>query len=245
MAKNQNNKSVSEPPSLHGVLKAKSGQRRGEEFAALVTSSPAPRVIRNDLLPKLALMDCPPADLVAPARNVRKIKAAHLHEVVSAISRLGFFDPVLIDERNRVLDGVVRVEAAKLLGLTYIPCIQADHLTAAERRLLRIALNRLSEKGSWDFDELKIELEELVVENAPIEITGFSMPEIDQIIIGDEATAVEPGPLAPEPHTKPIVQVWRYLRNGRPSHHLRRCYRFRRSRHSDVRRRHGTADPDR
>lgn len=207
MAKNQNNKSVSEPPSLHGVLKAKSGQRRGEEFAALVTSSPAPRVIRNDLLPKLALMDCPPADLVAPARNVRKIKAAHLHEVVSAISRLGFFDPVLIDERNRVLDGVVRVEAAKLLGLTYIPCIQADHLTAAERRLLRIALNRLSEKGSWDFDELKIELEELVVENAPIEITGFSMPEIDQIIIGDEATAVEPGPLAPEPHTKPIVQV--------------------------------------
>jgi len=74
VAKNQNNKSVSEPPSLHGVLKAKSGQRRGEEFAALVTSSPAPRVIRNDLLPKLALMDCPPADLVAPARNVRKIK---------------------------------------------------------------------------------------------------------------------------------------------------------------------------
>ena len=182
-------------------------RQRSEEFAALVTSSPAPRVIRNDLLPKLALMDCPPTDLVAPARNVRKIKAAHLHEVASAISRLGFFDPVLIDERNRVLDGVVRVEAAKLLGLTYIPCIRADHLTAAERRLLRIALNRLSEKGSWDFDELKIELEELVLENAPIEITGFSMPEIEQIIIGDQPAAMEPGPLAPQGDAKPIVQV--------------------------------------
>ena len=45
------------------------------------------------------------------------------------------------------------------------------------------------------------------MENAPIEITGFSMPEIDQIIIGDEATAVEPGPLAPEPDARPIVQV--------------------------------------
>jgi ParB-like chromosome segregation protein Spo0J len=70
---------------------------------------------------------------------------------------LGFCDPVLIDERNAVLDGVVRVEAAKLLGLPHIPCIRADHLTTSERRLLRMALNRLSEKGSWHLDELKLE----------------------------------------------------------------------------------------
>src|SRR5262249_32572358 len=122
-------------------------------------------------------------------------------------SNLGFCDPVLIDEQNTVLDGVVRVEAAKHLGLSHIPCIRADHLTASERRLLRIALNRLSKKGSWDLDELKIELEELVLEGAPIEITGFSMPEIDRIIIGDEPAAVEVGPLAPKPDAKPIVQV--------------------------------------
>ena len=29
------------------------------------------------------------------------------------------------------------------------------------------------EKGSWDFDELKLEFEELILESAPIEITGF------------------------------------------------------------------------
>jgi hypothetical protein len=60
-----------------------------------------------------------------------------------------------------------------------------------------MALNRLSEKGSWNIDELKLELEELILEDAPIEITGFSMPEIDQIVIGDEPEAVETGPLAP------------------------------------------------
>jgi ParB-like chromosome segregation protein Spo0J len=50
---------------------------------------------------------------------VRKIEAAHLREVAASISSLGFCDPVLIDERNTVLDGVVRVEAAKLLGLAH------------------------------------------------------------------------------------------------------------------------------
>jgi hypothetical protein len=45
---------------------------------------------------------------------------------------------------------------------------------------------------------------ELILEDAPIEITGFSMPEIDQIVIGEEPAAVETGPLAPEPDAKPI-----------------------------------------
>jgi hypothetical protein len=148
MTRNPKTASLSERPLQH-ALKAKSRHRR-DELAALATVSPAPHLIRNDLAPKLALIECAPADLVVPARNVRKIEAAHLHEVATAIRSLGFCDPVLIDEQNTVLDGVVRVEAAKLLGLTYIPCIRADHLTAPERRLVRMALNRLSEKGSWN-----------------------------------------------------------------------------------------------
>ena len=205
MTRNPRNAPLSDGP-LHNALRAKSRHRR-EELAAIAAASPAPRLIRNDLVPKLALIECAPADLIIPARNVRKIEAAHLREVATAISSLGFCDPVLIDERNGVLDGVVRVEAAKLLGLTHIPCIRADHLNASERRLLRMALNRLSEKGSWNLDELKLEFEELILEDAPIEITGFSMPEIDQIVIGDEPEAVETGPLAPEPDAKPIVLV--------------------------------------
>jgi ParB-like chromosome segregation protein Spo0J len=202
MTINPKNASLSERPLQH-ALKSKSRHRR-EELAALATASPAPRLIRNDLVPKLALIECAPADLVVPARNVRKIEAPHLREVATAISSLGFCDPVLIDERNTVLDGVVRVEAAKLLSLPHIPCIRAEHLNPSEHRLVRIALNRLSEKGSWNLDELKLELEELILEDAPIEITGFSMPEIDQIVIGEEPAAVETGPLEPEPDAKPI-----------------------------------------
>lgn len=105
MTKNQNNKSVSDRPQH--ALKANS-QRRRQGRAVLATASPELRLMRNDLVPKLALIACAPADLVIPARTIRKIKAAHLGEVATAISRLGFCDPVLIDERNTVLDGVKR-----------------------------------------------------------------------------------------------------------------------------------------
>jgi len=201
----ENQHTIGLPDTPNG-LRAKSRGRRKEREANAAASS-VPYLLRNDLVPKLTLTERAPADLIVPVRNVRKVKVAHLREVAAAVGSLGFCDPVLIDERNTVLDGVVRVEAAKLLGLPHIPCIRADHLTVSERRLLRIALNRLGEKGSWDFDELKVELEELVLEDTPIEITGFSMPEIDQISIGNEPTAVEIGPLAPEPDAKSIVQV--------------------------------------
>jgi hypothetical protein len=66
-----------------------------------------------------------------------------------------------------VILGVVRI-----LGLTVIPCLRAEHLNGSERRLLRPALNRLGEKGSWNLEELKLEIEELIVDGAPIEIAG-------------------------------------------------------------------------
>lgn len=45
-----------------------------------------------------------------------------------------------------------------------VPSVVAAHLTATERKLLRIAVNRLGEKGVWDLDELK--LEELIIDVA-------------------------------------------------------------------------------
>jgi hypothetical protein len=91
------------------------------------------------------------------------------------------------------------LEAASLLSLDRIPCLHVGHLSATEQRLLRLAANRLTEKGQWDLEELRGEFQELILADAPIEIAGFGFDEIDQIMIGDEAEAVEQGPLAPVP----------------------------------------------
>ena len=71
--------------SLHSVLKAKSRRRR-EELAELAANSLAPRRIRNDLMPKLELVERAPGALRFPARKLRKVEPAHVLEVANAIS---------------------------------------------------------------------------------------------------------------------------------------------------------------
>src|SRR5437588_10761973 len=91
MTRNPSNTPLLEKPLQRA--KAKSRHRQ-EELAALATASSTPRLMRNDLVPKLTLIECVPADLVIPARNVRKVNQAHLREVAAAIRSLGFCDPV-------------------------------------------------------------------------------------------------------------------------------------------------------
>lgn len=179
------------------------GRRARLSEIADVSSDP---VTRNDMVPRLDFVERSAQELILPTRNVRKIEPAHLLEVINSIRTFGFCDPLLIDGENRVLDGVIRVEAAKRLGLSSIPCVQAGHLSASERRLLRLALNRLSEKGRWDLEELRVEFSELIAEGISVETSGFSLPEIDHITIGDDELA-EASTLTPSAEATPVTRL--------------------------------------
>ena len=72
--------------------------------------------------------------------------------------------------------------------MTSIPCVRAAHLTATEKRIVRLPLNRLSEKGRWTFPELKVEMIELVDRGIEIEDTAFTVAEYDQITIDDKSS---------------------------------------------------------
>ena len=157
--------------SLKQALKDKSRSRR-HGLERLAAPSASARPPRNDVLPSLELVRIAPEDLRLLPRRVRKLDPAHVREIAASVSALGFCDPILAGKNNMVLDGEARVEAAKLLGLPKIPCICIGHLSEAEQRTLRLAINRLGEKGSWDIGELKIEFEELIVVDAPIEIAA-------------------------------------------------------------------------
>ena len=202
---------LASPTALVEGLRQKSRRRR----ANLERPSLAGGRVRNDLSPKLVLTQRSPADLKAPFRAVRACEPAQVQRVVASIRALGFCDPVLIGGDGRILDGVVRVEAAKLAGLSTIPCIVADHLTAEERRALRLALNRVQERGSWDLDELKLEFEELSLEDGVLEITGFTDCEIDQVLLDAEPSPVEIGPLAPARGATTNVRVGDVFALGR------------------------------
>jgi DNA modification methylase len=187
-------------------LKGKSRRRR-EGLTRLAASAAAPRALRNDVLPPLEICHPPLKDIHSSTRKVRLSDPTHVREVAATISALGFCVPLLVGKNNVVIDGEVRLEAAKLLGLDHAPCVRIDHLTEDEQRVLRLAVNRLGEKGQWDLEELKIEFEELILVDAPIEISGFSLDEVDQIMIGDESTAAEQGPLEPGPGAVAVTRL--------------------------------------
>jgi DNA modification methylase len=202
-----------EEQSLPRQLQQKSRRRR-KDLLELAKASTAPRKRRNDLLPQLEFVSIQVDALNLPLRKTRKRAPAHVREVMGSISALGFCVPILVGRNNLVLDGEIRVEAAKALGLPAVRCIRIDHLTDEEQRTLRLAVNRLGEKGEWDLTELKIEFEELILTEAPIEISGFSLEEIDQIVLGDEIEEAEEGPLAPEPGAVPVARRGDIFRLG-------------------------------
>ena len=130
-----------------------------------------------------------------------------MREVANSTSAFGFCAPILVGKDNLVLDGAVRVQAARLLGLDRAPCVRIEHLNENDQSILRLAVNRLGEKGEWNLDVLRIEFEELILADAPIEISGFTLDEIDQIVLGDAAGALEQGPLAPGAEAVAIARL--------------------------------------
>mgnify|MGYP000266935090 FL=1 len=108
---------------------------------------------KNDLLPSPAIEQVPISSLRDAPRKVRKRDPDQVERLVGAIARFGFTVPILVSG-DEVLDGHARLEAARALGLETVPAINCAHLDLVEARTLRLAANRLAEKGSWDIDQI-------------------------------------------------------------------------------------------
>ncbi len=83
-----------------------------------------------------------------------------IEHIANSIREFGFNDPLgIAGKENVVLEGNGRVEAAKLVGLTKLPCVRLDHMTKEEQQAYVIAHNSLNLETSFDdgilFQELK------------------------------------------------------------------------------------------
>lgn len=155
----------------------------------------ASKKLRNDLLPKLTLETVPISHLVSARHPVRKTSNSQIARVARIIRSVGFRDPPLIGKDREIIDGHIRVEAARSLGLKEILCIIAEDLSDEEVRLLRIAVNRIQERGEWDEPALKLELAYLLEFEPDLTVTGFEAPEIDRLIVLDDVDTDEANPL--------------------------------------------------
>jgi len=149
--------------------------------------------------------------LVPYIRNSRTHSDAQVAQIAASIKEFGFTNPVLIDGGGGIIAGHGRVLAARKLGLTDVPCIRLDHLTDAQKRAYVIADNRLALNSGWDTEMLKVEFADLQELGFDLELTGFDLDEIKELLapVGTEGlTDPDDAPPLPEhPRTVP-GDIW-------------------------------------
>jgi DNA modification methylase len=140
----------------------------------------------------MALETMPVGELRPYPRNARTHSKQQIKQIARSIERFGFTNPVLISDANEIIAGHGRVEAAKLLGHTAVPTLRLSHLGPAERRAYVLADNKLAQNAGWDRELLALELQGLIDLDFEVEITGFSLAEID-IVLDDAQESAATG----------------------------------------------------
>ncbi|MBO6727089.1 MAG: ParB N-terminal domain-containing protein [Rhizobiaceae bacterium] len=125
-------------------------------------------------------------DLKPYRRNSRKHSRKQIRQVAQSMREFGFTNPILIDEDCTIIAGHGRLEAAKLNGMTSVPCVRIGTMTEAQKRAYVIADNKLALNAGWDDEILAEELKALLdVEiSFDVELTGFSIAEVDSLVEG-------------------------------------------------------------
>src|SRR5258708_24712057 len=137
----------------------------------------------------LTIERVPIQDLRPSPNNSRVHPREQIDKIKRAIEEFGFLAPALIDDRNRIIAGHARIEAAKALGLAEVPCIRTRHLSEAQTRAFAILDNRLAEDSAWDFQLLAKGLAFLQAEGIALATTGFEIPEFETIFAAADIAA--------------------------------------------------------
>lgn len=184
------------------LAKTRSARRVNSKKVAIKSAAAGP--LPNDLAPDLKIEWHAIDELMPAARRIRKCNPDQVERAITSIRTYGFISPVTI-RRMVVVDGHVRIAAARELGMEAIPCIDVGHLGKEQARMLSISLNRLSELGEWDLPELRLELTDLEIADVDLTPTFFTDQELD-IILSDEPEQEQAEEAIPEPPSRPVTQ---------------------------------------
>ena len=152
------------------------------------------------------------SELIPYARNSRTHSDEQVGKIAASIREFGFLNPVIVDGEGGIIAGHGRVMAAQRLGMESVPTVEASHLTDAQRRAYVIADNRLALDAGWDDELLRVEFAELQDAGFDLELTGFTLDEIDALEPDPEPeeglTDEDATPEAPEQPVTVEGDVW-------------------------------------
>jgi len=110
-------------------------------------------------------------------RNPRKNDSV-VDRMVSSIKEFGFKIPILVKSDGTVIDGHLRLKAARKMNMPEIPVIITDNLTDTQVKAFRLLANRSVNWAEWDMELLALEIEDLRGLEFDLELTGFDASEL-------------------------------------------------------------------
>ena len=110
-----------------------------------------------------------------PYENNPRFNDDAVEYVAKSIKEFGFKVPIVIDKNNVIVAGHTRYKASMELGLKEVPCIVADDLSEKQIKAFRLADNKVSEKASWNYDLLDLELDDI----KELDMEDFGFVNID------------------------------------------------------------------
>ena len=133
------------------------------------------------LLPDLKIEQWPLDRLTEYARNPRK-NDPQIDRMVGALKEFGFSVPILVKADGEVIDGHLRLKAARKLQMQQAPVIVVDHWSDAQIKAFRILSRQSALWSEWDDDLLLLELEDLKDDGFNLALTGFDDAELAKIL---------------------------------------------------------------
>jgi DNA modification methylase len=124
--------------------------------------------------------------VVLYARNPRKNDAV-VDRMCSSIREFGFKIPVLARSDGEVVDGHLRIKAARKLGISDVPVILCDEWSPAQVKAFRLLVNRSVTWASWDDELLALELQELNAADFDLSLSGFDDAELAKLMVAEGA----------------------------------------------------------
>ena len=108
-----------------------------------------------------------------------------LNEIVGAAARIaseGFAQPIILGRSDTILDGKLRLDAARWLDMETVPCLVLDDPGASGQQCLRETLEQFSSNGSWSTDQLMAAFSARLAGHIEVGLEGFAPLDIDQLI---------------------------------------------------------------
>ena len=123
------------------------------------------------------------------SNNPKKHPKKQIDKIKKSINEFGFRVPILIDKNDTIISGHGRIIAAKELEIKEVPTILVENLSPEQIKAFRIADNKVS-LSEWDMDYLKDEFKDLKEIKFDLDLTGFDVHEVDNIL---NINAKDPG----------------------------------------------------